>query len=105
MQKEKDKVILHRMTATQTFKIYQVLNKHFKNNEDASVVVQEIEEIVDKKTDQRKEVLATKQDISLLKEDILNLRVDIEKRFNQNIIWIDSSAIAIIGLLLAFLKL
>ena len=49
MQKEKDKVFLQRMTATQTLKIYQILNKHFKNNEDASVVVQEIEEIVDKK--------------------------------------------------------
>lgn len=86
------------MTAARTLKTYQVLNKHFKNNEEASVVVQEIEDIVDKKIDQRKEIPATK-------EDILNLRAEIEKGFNQNIIWIVSPAIAVIGLLLAFFKL
>lgn len=92
------------MTATQTLKIYQVLNKHFKNAEDATVVVQEIEEIVDKKIDQRKEILATKQDISLLKEDVLKFQIEVEKRFNNLIIWIVSTGIAVIGILLAFLK-
>lgn len=86
------------MTATQTLKIYQVLNKHFKNSEDAEVVVSEIEKIVDNKIDQRKEVLSTK-------EDILNLKVEIEKRFNQIIIWVVSTGIAVVGLLIAFLKL
>ncbi|HEY2725621.1 MAG TPA: hypothetical protein VGI61_00490 [Parafilimonas sp.] len=86
------------MTATQTLKIYQVLNKHFKSDEDASVVVQEIEEIVDKKIDTRKEILATK-------EDIARIELAVEKRYNSLILWIVSTGIAVIGLLLAFLKL
>jgi hypothetical protein len=86
------------MTATQTLKIYQVLNKHFKSDEDASVVVQEIEEIVDKKIDARKEILATK-------EDIARIELAVEKRYNNLILWIVSTGIAVIGLLLAFLKL
>ncbi len=86
------------MTATQTLKIYQVLNKHFKNAEDASVVVPEIEEIVDKKIDQRKEILATK-------EDIARIEIAVEKRFNNLVLWIVSTGVAIVGLLLAFLKL
>lgn len=79
------------MTATQTLKI----NKHFKSDEDASVVVQEI---VDKKIDARKEILATK-------EDIARIELAVEKRYNNLILWIVSTGIAVIGLLLAFLKL
>lgn len=86
------------MTATQTLKIYQVLNKHFKNAEDASVVVQEIEENVDKKIDQRKAILATK-------EDIARIEIAVEKRSNNLVLWIVSTGVAIVGLLLAFLKL
>ncbi len=37
------------MTATQSFKIYEVLQRHFKNNDDAKIVVQEIEEIIEAK--------------------------------------------------------
>ena len=37
------------MTATQSFKIYEVLQRHFKNNDDAKIVVQEIEQIVETK--------------------------------------------------------
>lgn len=85
------------MTASQTLKIYQVLNKHFKNEEEASIVVKEIEELVDNKIEQRKEILATK-------EDILNFKVDVEKRFNQLIIWTVSTGLAVVGLIIAFLK-
>ena len=35
------------MTATQSFKIYEILHRHFKNDADAKVVVQEIETIID----------------------------------------------------------
>lgn len=93
------------MTATQTLKIYQILNKHFKNADDASVAVQEIEAIVDKKFEQRKEIFATREDISSLKEDVLRFQSEVEKRFNQLIIWTVSTGIAVVGLLLAFLKL
>ena len=31
------------MTTTQSFRIYEVLQSHFKNSDDAKIVVQEIE--------------------------------------------------------------
>lgn len=37
------------MTAAQSLKIYEVLGKHFKNIEDAKVVVTEIEQIIEAK--------------------------------------------------------
>lgn len=43
------------MTASQSFKIYEILQKHFQNPEDAKTVVQEIEQIVEEK-------IATKKD-------------------------------------------
>lgn len=66
------------MTATQTLNIYQILNKHFKNSQGASAVVEEIEE--------KKEILSTKEYIHSLQQKILNLKVDIERRFNQMVI-------------------
>ncbi len=38
------------MTSSQSFKIYEILQKHFQNAEDAKIAVQEIEEIVEKKS-------------------------------------------------------
>lgn len=35
------------MTSTQSFKIYEILQKHFNNSDDAKIIVQEIEQIVE----------------------------------------------------------
>ncbi|MBA4198186.1 MAG: hypothetical protein C0459_11600 [Chitinophaga sp.] len=92
------------MTGTQTLKIYEILHRHFKNDADAKVVVQEIETIIDNKFFDTKNQLATKEDVSSIKQDILRVQVDIEKRFNNMIIWIVSTGLAVVGLILAFLK-
>ena len=34
------------MTATQSFKIYDILHRHFKNDADAKVVIEEIETVL-----------------------------------------------------------
>ncbi|MBS1639131.1 MAG: hypothetical protein JST94_12665 [Bacteroidetes bacterium] len=92
------------MTGTQTLKIYEILHRHFKNDADAKVVVQEIETIIDNKFFDTKNQLATKDDINSIKQDILKSQIDIEKRFNNMIIWIVSTGLAVVGLILAFLK-
>lgn len=93
------------MTATQTLKINQILNKYFGNEEEASIVVNEIEKRVDSKIDQRKEVLATKEDdVSLLQQDVLKFQVEVKKRLNQIILEIVSTGTAVIGLIIAFIK-
>lgn len=92
------------MTGTQTLKIYEILHRHFKNDADAKVVVQEIETIIDNKFFDTKNQLATKDDINSIKQDILKSQIDIEKRFNNMIIWIVSTGLAVVGLILAFFK-
>ena len=86
------------MTAAQSLKIYEVLGKHFGNTADAQIVVTEIEQIIESKISEQKDVLATK-------EDLLKMQVDIEKRFNQLTIWIVGTAVAMSGLIIAILKL
>ncbi len=87
------------MTTTQSFKIYEILQRHFKNDDDAKIVVQEIEQIIETRIDSKSNVLATKDDISLLKQDLLKFQIDVEKRFNTNIIWIVGTGIASVGLI------
>ena len=86
------------MTATQSFKIYEVLQRHFKNNDDAKIVVQEIEQIVETKVESKMTILTTK-------EDLLKLQVDVEKRFNSMILWIVGTGIGVVGLILSIIKL
>lgn len=93
------------MTTTQSFKIYEILQRHFNNNDDAKIVVQEIEQIIESKLENKSNLLATKEDISLLKPDLLKFQIDVEKRFNNNIIWIVSTGIGVVGLILSIIKL
>jgi hypothetical protein len=93
------------MTATQSFKIYEVLHKHFKNDADAKVVVQEIEVIIDNKFEKEKNNLSTKEDIGLLKQDLLKFQIDIEKRLNSNLIWLMATIISVGALIVAFIKI
>ena len=89
------------MTAAQSLKIYEILGKHFNNAEDARPVVTEIEQIIESKIADKKDVLAAKEDISKLREDSLQLQLAIEKRFNQLTIWIGSTATALAGIIIA----
>jgi hypothetical protein len=93
------------MTTTQSFRIYEILQRHFKSNEDAKVVVQEIEQIIEAKLENKSNILATKEDIFLLNQELLKFRIDVEKRFNGNIIWIVSTGIGVVGLVLSIIKL
>ena len=86
------------MTEAQSLKIYEILGKHFNNTEDAKTVVTEIEEIIELKITEKKDILATK-------EDLLKLQIDIEKRFNQLVIWIVGTTIALGGIIIAVVKL
>ncbi len=51
------------MTAAQRFKTYEILGKHFNNVEDAKSVVSEIEQIIETKIAEKKDIRATKDDV------------------------------------------
>jgi hypothetical protein len=93
------------MTATQSLKIYEILHRHFKNEADAKVVVQEIETIIDNKFDKEKDSLASKEDINRVEKLILQNQAEIEKRFTTTIITIITTIIAVVGIAVAVIKL
>jgi hypothetical protein len=63
------------VTASQTLKMYELLNKHF-TNEDAKGLVQELELVIDCKFTSERDRLATKSDIGILKSDMVLLKSD-----------------------------
>lgn len=69
------------MTSSQSFKIYEVLSKHFNNPEDAKTVVQEIEQIVEEK-------ISAKKDILLTKDDKIDMIDRMHRAKIETIIWI-----------------
>lgn len=75
------------MTASQSFKIYEILQKHFNNADDAKIVVQEIEQIVEAKLESKKDILSTKEDLLLSKQDLIDR---IHRAKIETIIWIVS---------------
>jgi BioD-like phosphotransacetylase family protein len=80
------------MTATQSLKIYEVLNKHFKSPEDAKAVVEQIEQIVEAKVEAKKDVLTTKEDLNNVRLELLNVRNELTEKIHKSkietIVWI-----------------
>ena len=104
------------MTATQSFKIYEVLFRYFKSESDAKIVVQEIETIIDNKFEKEKNQLATKDDIGKLafstKEDSNRLELKItelianqERRFNNMLMWMIGMGVGFTGIIITVFKL
>jgi hypothetical protein len=93
------------MTAKQSFKIYELLQRHFKNNDNAKVVVQEIEQIIDAKTENKSTVLLPKVDLVLFKEDFYKFQVNVAKRLNSLNLWVVGTGIAVVGLIFSMIKL
>ena len=75
------------MTAAQSLKIYEVLNKHFKVDADARTVVEQIEQIVEAKVDSKKDILLTKDD-----------KVELLNRIDNSFKWLVGIMITLFGL-------
>jgi hypothetical protein len=68
---------------SQTFRIYELLNKYFNNEEDAKIVASGIEEMVNQRFHTEKERLATKMDMMELKGDISQVKVRMKQSFRD----------------------
>jgi hypothetical protein len=68
---------------SQTFRIYEMLNKYFRNEEDAKSVAAGIEEMVNVRFQTEKERLATKMDIMELKGDISHVKMRMKQSFRD----------------------
>lgn len=72
-------------TFTQTFRIYETLNKYFNNDEDAKAMASGIEEMVNYRFQSEKERLATKMDIMELKADISHVKMRMKQGFHTQV--------------------
>ncbi len=93
------------MSTTQTLEIYKVLQKYFKNEEDASRVVADLEKIIEDKLEYKKTELATKNDLHDLKIDLIT-RIETSKTDTIKwlfVFWVGQLA-ATAGILFAFLN-
>jgi hypothetical protein len=72
------------LTASQSFKLYSIVQRYFNKEEDAQAFVSEIENAIDKKYDVEKDRLATKEDLLKLQ---MELRVEIKEQKSEIIKW------------------
>jgi hypothetical protein len=73
------------ITFSQTFRVYEMLNKYFQNDEDARTLASGIEEMVNHRLQSEKERLATKMDIMELKGDIAQLKMRMKQAFRDQL--------------------
>jgi hypothetical protein len=97
------------VTAAQTLKMYELLNKYFKNNEDAKMLVQGIEEVIDGKFEAERDRLATKADLIIVKEEVRNdisrLETRMEQGFKDQLKWLIVLMVGLFSLMVALTKL
>ncbi len=80
------------MTASQSLKIYETLNKHFKNPEDAKLIVEQIEQIVEEKINDKKDILLTKDD-----------KIELLNRIDSNFKWQIGIMLTLFGIVIGLL--
>jgi len=80
------------MTAAQSLKIYETLNKHFNNSEDAKLVVEQIKQIVEEKINSKKDILLTKDD-----------KIELLNRIDSNFKWQIGVMITLFGIVIGLL--
>ncbi len=59
------------LAASQSFKIYEILNKHFGDDADSKALVSEIESVIETRFLVERDRLATKEDLVRIKNDII----------------------------------
>lgn len=101
------------MTAAQTLKLFEIINKYFKNEADAKAFISEIEATINNKFEDSRNILATKEDIVRLEGrldgKLTGLKGELTTALAESkveiIKWMVGVSIAVVGLILAFAKL
>lgn len=91
------------MTASQSLKIYKTLNKHFNNTEDAKLVIEQIEQIVEEKISAKKDILLTKDDKIELLNRIEENKIELLNRIDSNFKWLLGIILTLFGIVIGLL--
>lgn len=75
------------LTVKSTFKLFDVINKHFHNDSDSRVFISEIEEIMDNKVDLKMNDFATRKDLAehraATKQDYIELKAELKQDITE----------------------
>ena len=104
------------MTASQSLKIYEILQRQFNNDVDARTIVHEIEQVISEKFLEEKENIAPRSEILLIRKDLEILRQEIKTGFaesesrvkseiNKLIVWIIATMFGAGALFITIAKL
>lgn len=93
------------VTVSQTFKMYEMVNKYLKNSEDAKAIVLGIEDIIDERFESQKDQLATKQDLRQLEARIEKVETKMEQGFKEQLKWTIMLMFGFSTLIITLLKL
>ncbi len=93
------------MSTVQTLEMYKILKKYFQNEEDATKVVVDLQFVIDKKFEEKKTEMPTKQDITELKLELKDLRAELFNKMNDLFKWTIATMIAVAGIIIAIIKL
>ncbi len=96
------------MSTVQTLKTFKILRKHFQNEEDSIRVVENLQQVIDNKFEEKKTELATKHDVNELKlasqKDIDELRVELINKLNDHFKWTRATLLSVGTFIVALIK-
>ncbi len=72
------------LTAAQSFKLYQIVQRYFNKEEDAQAFVSEIESVIETRFSAEKDRLATKEDLT---REVGGLRAEMKEQKSDIIKW------------------
>jgi gas vesicle protein len=72
------------ISVKQTFKLYDILNRHFNNEEDSRIFVSEIEDIMDNKVDLKMNDFAMRKDLAELGGKVKQDLIELHSEFKQD---------------------
>lgn len=80
------------------------MRKHFQNEEDATRVVEDLQQVIDHKFEERKTELATKHDLKDLRLELNDLRVELINKLNDHFKWIIATLLSVGAFIVALIK-
>ena len=87
-----------------SIELFEALKTKFGESE-AKVIVKEIEKIDVSVSEKIEKEFDRKQNIIATKEDIANLKIEIEKGFKENLKWMVATVLACSGIIITLTKL
>jgi len=92
------------MSTAQTLEIFKILRKHFQNEEDATRVVEDLQQVIDNKFEERKTELPTKHDLKDLRLELNDLRVELINKLNDHFKWTIATLLSVDAFIVALIK-